>query len=132
MRTSLPSGALHSGADAASQYLSFRQVVERSQRKEFGGLPGTVLRALLILYVRQLQGKPCRIADMFPGPQISDRTRLLCIRLMAQRGLLDRPQLSYHLQSDIQISDIASQALHKTLNIGLRAANDDCLDLVTF
>jgi hypothetical protein len=123
---------LNSGVDAATRYLALRHAVERSHRNEFSGLPDTVLRALLILYVRQLQGKPCGVTDMFPGPQTSDRTRMLCIRLMVQRGLLVRPQLSYHLQSSIQISDIANQVLHKTLNYGLRAANDDCLDRVPF
>jgi hypothetical protein len=127
MRTSL-----QSGVDAAAHYLSFGQASEKSSRSEFGGLSDPVWRALLTLYVMQAQGKSCRITDMFPGPQVSDRTRLLYIRLMAQRGLLYPSQLSYNSESVFRISDVANEALLEILNTWRCKSSTGCLDLVPF
>ncbi len=127
MRTSL-----QSGVDAAAHYLSFGQAGEKSFHGEFSGLSGAVWRALLTLYIMQAQGKPCRISDMFPGPQVSDRTRLLYIRLMVQRGLLYPSQLSYNSKSDIRISDVASDALREILKTWRCNSSAGCPDLVPF
>ncbi len=133
MRTSL-----QSGVDAAAHYLSFGQDLsfgqtgEESFRGELGGLSDPVWRALLTLYIMQAQGKPCRITDMFPGPQVSDRTRLLYIRLMVQRGLLVPPQLSYNADNDIKISDVTSDALREILNTWRCKSSAGYLGLVPF
>jgi hypothetical protein len=133
MRTSL-----QSGVDAAAHYLSFGQDLsfgqagEKSFHGELGALPDPVWRALLTLFVMQAQGKPCRISDMFPGPQVSDRTRLLYIRLMVQRGLLYPSQLSYNSESAFRISDVASQALLEILKTWRCKSSAGCLDLVPF
>lgn len=127
MRTSL-----QKGVDAAAHYLSLAKVVEVSFNAEFVGLPDPVWNALLTLYTMQAQKKPCRIIDMFPGPQVSDRTRLLYIRLMVQRGLLVPSQLSDNADSDITISDVASEALLEILNTWRCKSSAGCLDLVPY
>lgn len=127
MRTSL-----QNGVDAATHYLSLAQAVEASFNTKFIGLPDPVLSALLTLYTMQVQKKPCRIIDMFPGLQVSDRTRLLYIRLMVQRGLLAPAQPSCNSKSDITISDVANEALVEILNIWRFNSTSGCLDLAPY
>jgi hypothetical protein len=61
--------------------------------------------ALVILWERHSAGNLTQIADMFPLPGISDRTRMLYIRLMVKRGYLNPLSPERNLQSTVSLSE---------------------------
>ncbi len=95
--------------------------MQQHSRQYFGG-PNCLLKyqiwpALLILWDRQSRAIPTRVADLYPQPMMSDRTRMLYIRLMVQRGFINPLLSPSDVQSELSLSDDARHHLMNGENL---------------
>jgi hypothetical protein len=96
-------------SDTDAQFFSKQPYNRQCVTETACALNDQIWPALVILWERQSIGIQTQIADMFPLPSISDRTRMLYVRLMVKRGYLNPVLPALNLQSTLSLSEDTQQ-----------------------